>query len=952
MLLTKDLRTFRNSLSVLIAFLGLTWFWATMQQHWLKDFIEPGLVVVGSLIGLCQFLMLRWGGEDVDPHPSFNLPDTSQNRTVLQEAKATIQQGKPEQALRLLTQFKISSIEESVTLLSARLAKYQRVNLQGIDSNDDNNRTFNRINADILTLIQALEAEIKKSAALEFTIKELLQKRYDKRLNQKLAGRQPVNLRQLVTSEGTSAETSSGFVVYNTDEIRVHIAEIFKDAYGRLLITGVPGAGKTTLLIQLELSLLASEPDKLPVILNLATWKNEYITLDTWLKEILPTELGVSQKLASDIMAQNELILLFDGFDEIKEKNRETCLEAIGDYGKVASRKFVITSRIEEYKKVAKDAPVYLQIEVGSLTIKQIETELERVGYNQPEAKPLLYAIGQDTILRQAIQVPFYYNTLQLLFASGKKLSDLHFTAETISGRQAEITEQFVSHELGLSLSQGYTKEQAKSWLSFLTFNLNRNDRVVFELVDLQYSWWNKWSKKELFIINFICLNLFPAIRSVLGLYKETPYISTIDSIKWSWSMYFKTVKKNLKIGLFLGLILCLIIAFIVGQKKGLKIGLFDGLIFGSIYGLTICLFFRFNLHFYNVGIIQIDKPYQRFMASMKVLHFSILQHFHLRHLLAKRGLLPFKLVNFLNDMTERNILESDGATWRFRHGLLQDYFYESHDFETTNTDYFNKGYHYGTKDDNDKTIHFYENAIALKPDDHEAFNNMGIAYNNKEDYDKAIESYERAIEIKPDKHDAFNNMGIAYNNKGDYDKAIESYERAIEIKPDKHEAFNNMGFAYDNKGDYDKAIESYQKAIEINPDYLLAFINMGNAYGDKGDYDKMIESYQKAVEIKPDYHKVYNSWGFCLIKYGRIADAEFVLQKAVDLGDFGTGNMNLGHVYLCQGNKEKALVCYKSSLSHFEGNDAFWAGMKDDFQYLTQYGITEEYYKNVLGEI
>ena len=69
-------------------------------------------------------------------------------------------------------------------------------------------------------------------------------------------------------------------------------------------------------------------------------------------------------------------------------------------------------------------------------------------------------------------------------------------------------------------------------------------------------------------------------------------------------------------------------------------------------------------------------------------------------------------------------------------------------------------------------------------------------------------------------------------------------------------------------------------------------------------------------------------------------------------MGGFDNSNMNLGHVYLCQGNKEKALEYYKSSLSHFEDKAAFWAGMKDDFQYLTQYGIAEEYYKNVLGEI
>jgi len=74
---------------------------------------------------------------------------------------------------------------------------------------------------------------------------------------------------------------------------------------------------------------------------------------------------------------------------------------------------------------------------------------------------------------------------------------------------------------------------------------------------------------------------------------------------------------------------------------------------------------------------IQIKSPYQRFYASMKVLHFSILQHWHLRRLLYQKGALPLDLVAFLNKMTDCKLLETDGATWRFRHRIIQDYFAE-----------------------------------------------------------------------------------------------------------------------------------------------------------------------------------------------------------------------------------------------------------------------------------
>jgi hypothetical protein len=72
---------------------------------------------------------------------------------------------------------------------------------------------------------------------------------------------------------------------------------------------------------------------------------------------------------------------------------------------------------------------------------------------------------------------------------------------------------------------------------------------------------------------------------------------------------------------------------------------------------------------------IQIKSPYQRFYASLKVFSFSILQHLHLRYLLHKKGALPLNLVDFLNEITARHLLETDGATWRFRHRMIQDYF-------------------------------------------------------------------------------------------------------------------------------------------------------------------------------------------------------------------------------------------------------------------------------------
>ena len=285
---------------------------------------------------------------------SYNIANTKAHRLTLQDAKKAIEKAKPDEALCLLSEMRLPQVQETISLLSARLAKHTHSDIQGVLSFEQKDRDFNRLIKDIVALIAVLDSERATSAGFDASIKQYLTDRYTQRLSQKMANRQPVNLRRLVTTEGTSEETSEGFVAYDNAEIKVHIAQTFHDAHERLLITGVPGAGKTTLLLQLVLTLLESEQDALPVLLNLATWKKEYITLDTWLKEILPAELGVTKSLAVQILAQERLILLFDGLDEVKADDRATCLTAIGRYGEVAQRQYALTSRIEEYKQVQK----------------------------------------------------------------------------------------------------------------------------------------------------------------------------------------------------------------------------------------------------------------------------------------------------------------------------------------------------------------------------------------------------------------------------------------------------------------------------------------------------------------------------------------------------------------------------------------------------------------------
>jgi hypothetical protein len=549
--------------------------------------------------------------------------------------------------------------------------------------------------------------------------------------------------------------------------------------------------------------LLRRQGTSIPVVLNLATWRPEFTTIEDWLLQILPAELATTSSLAEQIRKNIPLILLLDGLDELPEADRASCLTAIGEYGADAKHQFLISSRIDEYA-ATKDAPVNAQIEVAPLTIEQVELGLAATANIQPESKRLLNALKTDPLLRKAVENPFYLNTAQLLFASGKNWSEYEFAATDVAGREQELVERFIESALSRKVRQEFPADQSRHWLSFLASRMTERNMVVFELRDLQYDWW-RWSKWQLGMVNImigliqglvimfslglllrlafnsmgllayviagligiwvgiitgrkvgkkvastvrlraggavgllvgsiagvVCgilagvfivyltveiiivliikpmfgllyVLLYILAHWLLGIMSSTPLsIQTKDSIHWSWKLFIQNFKKSLSAALINAQIFVLIIGVLAGlvylglmfvellvtrdvpsinstSDQSIMVIIALGLLAGLLLGVIIAVFRGLVSTLQNYqSALQISTPYQRFTASAKNLHFSILQHLLLRYQFYKKGLIPLRLVDFLNELSDRRILETDGATWRFRHRILQEWFAE-----------------------------------------------------------------------------------------------------------------------------------------------------------------------------------------------------------------------------------------------------------------------------------
>ena len=87
-----------------------------------------------------------------------------------------------------------------------------------------------------------------------------------------------------------------------------------------------------------------------------------------------------------------------------------------------------------------------------------------------------------------------------------------------------------------------------------------------------------------------------------------------------------------------------------------------------------------------------------------------------------------------------------------------------------------------------------------------------------KQEYDKAIADYDQAIALDPKLAMAYNNRGTPGTPSRTYDKAIADYDQAIALDPKYAMAYSNRGNAWYAKQAYDKAIADYDQAIALDP--------------------------------------------------------------------------------------------------------------------------------------
>jgi tetratricopeptide (TPR) repeat protein len=181
---------------------------------------------------------------------------------------------------------------------------------------------------------------------------------------------------------------------------------------------------------------------------------------------------------------------------------------------------------------------------------------------------------------------------------------------------------------------------------------------------------------------------------------------------------------------------------------------------------------------------------------------------------------------------------------------------------------------------------------------------------------DQAAASFQQVIATKPDNADAYYNLGTLRLRQNDSAQARQYLEQALRLKPDYPEAWNNLGMIAAQSGHPDEAIRDFQKSLAQRPKYITALVNLGNLYRRERDFENAQKCFDQAIQIQPDDAEVNYSFGMLYAQQGQLEQASGYLEKAIALRpDYAEALNNLGVLFVRNQNFARAEEQFKAGI-------------------------------------
>lgn len=452
---------------------------------------------------------------------------------------------------------------------------------------------------------------------------------------------------------------------------------------GIVLILGAPGAGKTSTLLELAQELCDrarhNELEPVPVVLDLAHWQDE-LSLLPWIEEEVCSKYNINRKLVRELLADDRLLPLLDGLDELDSTQQEHCLKEIAQSKRQNGQALplVLSTRMDTYQRCKTRLRLYAAVAVQPLKMNQIETYLlasrSRELWENLQTDPTLFRLAKTPLFLNLMTIAYE----EILIHSWKRL-------KTREERQRYVFNAYIRRQLSRDMEKPiYSRktepnaEQTKLWLRWLAGVMGDSNYRLFSpesLPALQLQPTREQLKYPL-ALSLLFILLYAGLFALI----------------YGWEV-------GGIYGIFFAIIALSCGGIIVLKAPDIKLKTTSPrtLWQSAIASVTCCLLGFLSFQFIGAILSAITPTGGWVMYLLSVLFFMgatapilglicglitaipWMKHLLVRVILWRRGEIPWNYSRFLDYVSQRLFLQRVGwQQYRFLHELLRDRLGES----------------------------------------------------------------------------------------------------------------------------------------------------------------------------------------------------------------------------------------------------------------------------------
>lgn len=174
------------------------------------------------------------------------------------------------------------------------------------------------------------------------------------------------------------------------------------------------------------------------------------------------------------------------------------------------------------------------------------------------------------------------------------------------------------------------------------------------------------------------------------------------------------------------------------------------------------------------------------------------------------------------------------------------------------------------------------EKAIAIDPNLSEGHTAMGNTLTSLDrNWPAAENSFKRALELDPKSATAHYRYASEYLiSVGRTREALVEVEKALEIEPLDPNMVANLGRHYLYDGQRERALEQSRRAYEADPSFVIARLIYGMTLNATGGYAEAIALSEKYLQDDPNNQQMLMVAGYAYGRTGRRSDAERMIDR------------------------------------------------------------------------